>query len=230
MSAGCATRRSGVFAMLRSRPSSPRKAETRGVHTTPGATALTRMPGGPELDRAGAHQRHQPGLGRAVRRVPRRRRDARHRRDEHHHAAAARVHRPPAVLHGEERVAQHDVEVPVPVLVGHLDEVGVPGHADDVDDAVDPAELRGRRRRTGARRRRGRWRRPRARRRRPRRRCRRRGRDRLVDAGEPGARPTRARATPGGRCPGPRRARRSAARRGAAARDSRGPGCRRCGS
>ena len=47
MSAGWATRRSGVFAMLRSRPSSPRKAETRGVHTTPGATAFTRIPDGP---------------------------------------------------------------------------------------------------------------------------------------------------------------------------------------
>ena len=47
MSAGCATRRSGVLAMLRSRPSSPRNAETRGVHTTPGATAFTRIPDGP---------------------------------------------------------------------------------------------------------------------------------------------------------------------------------------
>ena len=47
MSAGCATRRSGVLTMLRCSPSSPRNAETRGVHTTPGATAFTRMPDGP---------------------------------------------------------------------------------------------------------------------------------------------------------------------------------------
>ena len=46
-----------------------------------------------------------------------------------------------AELHGEEGVAQHDVEVPVPVFVGHLNNVRVPGHADDVDDAVDAAEV-----------------------------------------------------------------------------------------
>ncbi len=39
---------------------------------------------------------------------------------------------------------QHDVEMPIPLLVRHVDEVGVLGHADDVDDAVDAAHLLGR--------------------------------------------------------------------------------------
>ena len=40
-------------------------------------------------------------------------------------------------------MAQHDVEVPVPLFVGHLGDVGVARHPDDVDDAVDAAELGG---------------------------------------------------------------------------------------
>ena len=40
-------------------------------------------------------------------------------------------------------MTQHDVEVPVPLLVGHLDEVRVARHPNDVDDAVDAAEFRG---------------------------------------------------------------------------------------
>ena len=39
-------------------------------------------------------------------------------------------------------MAQTDVEVPVPVLIGQLDEVGVARHAHDVDDAVEPAKCR----------------------------------------------------------------------------------------
>ena len=230
MSAGCATRRSGVLAMLRSRPSSPRNAETRGVHTTPGRDRVDPDARRPQLDRAGAHQRHEPGLGRAVRRVARRRRDARHRRDEHHRAAvlaASRARR--TAWRGTRGAARCRSASPSPRRV-MLGEVGVARHADDVDDAVDPAERAagvveqalhvGAVERVAARaampsdlggdvggevgv---------------------------LVDAREPRARPTRARATPDGRCPDRHRARRSDGRRGAAARDSRGRGCRRCGS
>ena len=45
-----------------------------------------------------------------------------------------------AELHRQPGVAQHDVEVPVPVLVVEVDERGVAGHADDVDEAVDATE------------------------------------------------------------------------------------------
>ena len=228
MSAGCATRRSGVFTMLRCSPSSPRNADTRGVHTTPGATAFTRMPDGPSSTAPVRTSDMSPAF--AAPYAEWRGADVMPDTDATNTIAPPWLaHRAPAVLHGEERVAQHDVEVPVPVVVGHVDEVGVARHADDVDDAVDPAERAagvvehalhvGAVERVAAER-------PC---RRPRRRCRRRGRGpgRRTRAGR---RPTRARATPGGRCPGRRRARRSADRRAAAVRDSRGRASRRCGS
>src|SRR5256885_1261251 len=62
MSAGRARRRSGALALFRSRPSSPRKAETRGVHTTPGATALTRTPDGPSSTAADFTRAMSPAL------------------------------------------------------------------------------------------------------------------------------------------------------------------------
>ena len=37
-------------------------------------------------------------------------------------------------------MTQHDVEVPVVVVVRHVDDVGVSSHADDVDQTVEPAE------------------------------------------------------------------------------------------
>ena len=47
MSAGVATRRSGVFSSFLCFSSSGTSWEIRGVHTMPGATALTRTPEGP---------------------------------------------------------------------------------------------------------------------------------------------------------------------------------------
>src|SRR2546425_8791591 len=47
MSAGMATRRSGVLSSLRRLSSSGTRLEIRGVHTIPGATALVRTPDGP---------------------------------------------------------------------------------------------------------------------------------------------------------------------------------------
>ena len=52
----------------------------------------------------------------------------------------ARAQRAASELHRVVGVAQDDVEVPVPVVVGEVDEVRVPGHPHDVDDAVEPAE------------------------------------------------------------------------------------------
>src|SRR5260370_224403 len=62
MSAGWATRRRGVLASLRARPSSPRKADTRGVQTTPGATAFTRIPAGPSSTAAERTSAIRPAL------------------------------------------------------------------------------------------------------------------------------------------------------------------------
>ena len=231
MSAGSATRRSGVFAALRSRPSSPRNAETRGVHTTPGATALTRMPCGPELDR----RRCAPATSARPwpRRTPRAAAptvmpdtDATNTIDPPPLAAIAR----PACCMARNAWRSTMSKCQSQSSSVDLDDVRVARHADDVDDAVDAAELGGRRRRTGARRRArshgvarpGRCRRPR-------RRCRRRGRHRCrrTNSRAPDRRERVRR--PAGRSPGRRRARRSACPSRRSSPGSRGPGCRRFG-
>ena len=113
----------------------------------PGATALTRMPSGPELDRGRAHQADEPGLGRAVGGVAGRGGEPRRRGHEDHDAAAGVAQGPTPDRHGQIGVAQDDVVVPVPQLVVHVEQAAVLGHAHDVDDA---AEARWPRSRPGA--------------------------------------------------------------------------------
>src|SRR5215218_7859333 len=59
---GSATRLSGALAAFFTLPSSPRYALTRGVHTTPGATALTRMLSGPNSTAADLTSAIRPAL------------------------------------------------------------------------------------------------------------------------------------------------------------------------
>ena len=63
MSAGRATRpQRRVGRVASARPFSPRYPDTRGVHTMPGATALTRIPSGPELHRGRRTRAISPAL------------------------------------------------------------------------------------------------------------------------------------------------------------------------
>jgi hypothetical protein len=65
--------------------------------------------------------------------------EAAHGGDEHHCAAAV-DHGAAAELRHEVRVAEDHPEVPVPVLVGAIDDGAETGLADDVDDAVEAPE------------------------------------------------------------------------------------------
>ena len=143
MSAGWATRRSGVFASFRARPSSPRRARDAGGPHHAGRDRVDPHPGRPELDRRRADQRHEPGLRGAVRGVAGRRRETGDRRHEGHDPARAGGEDAAAELHRQVGVPQHDVEVPVPVVVVDVEQRRVPCHPHDVHQAVEATERPG---------------------------------------------------------------------------------------
>ena len=92
-----------------------------------------------------AHEVHEPGLGRAVRRVVRRAVEAAHRRDDGDATAA------PLLDHAAARRARHvevlrevAAQVELPVVVGHVDDRAPARGADHVDQHLEPAERVGR--------------------------------------------------------------------------------------
>ena len=141
MSDVCATRRRGALAEFFCSPGLPEVGRDPRGPDHAGRNRIGAHAERAELLGRRAHQRHQAGFRRPVCRVHRRRGDAGHRRDEGEGAAAVLSHLPAEEPGEQLRMAQHDPKVPVPILVVAVDHCAVAGHADDVDDGVDLAEL-----------------------------------------------------------------------------------------
>ena len=107
-----------------------------------GATAFTRTPCGAASMAARPGERHDAGLGRRVVRLAGLGPPAEHRRVvDDHAAAAARTCGAASARSAAHRPGERDVEHPVPLLVGHVDELGGAAEPGVVHDHVEAAVL-----------------------------------------------------------------------------------------